>query len=542
MDEKNLVLVIEANQPYIRKIDALEKDQSVSENSQADFSAQNDILFSAITNTYVPLLNMLSSLEEKNMKFKIGLVLTAPLVSLLSDAQIQKQYIDHLDKVIALGENELKRAQKNQSETVDNILYNLENYKKIKTDFTEKYQQNLIPAFRSFQKKGYVELIASTATYVYLPHYKKFPEVINAQIETGLYSQRYYFGETGEGFYIPHMGWFKNLEKPLRSYGVNYSIVDARSFLFSESCPATGIFSPLRCDNSLVLFGNDPYTEIDINGDDGYLKNEVYRNQDKDIGFTIEQKYLSKFLSPDGKRIQTGYKYYNNESDESSYVLYDNSEADEQIKTDALDFYEKRFTRLDEASKSLKKQDVTLVCTIKAEYLGQKWHEGIKWLEELITIACTKNEINLRTCNELINDQFKLPKFAPYPCSNNGLGYGEDLLDNTNSFYTRYIQKATQRMIDLTERFPSESSLKQRLLNLGSKEVLLAQSSEWLLMLHDNVLNDYVENELKEKILNFSKVFDALASNTVSTEWLTMIEKNDAIFPWLNYRIFSKKK
>ena len=83
MDEKNLVLVIEANQPYIRKIDALEKDQSVSENSQSDFSAQNDILFSAITNTYVPLLNMLSSLEEKNMKFKIGLVLTAPLVSLL---------------------------------------------------------------------------------------------------------------------------------------------------------------------------------------------------------------------------------------------------------------------------------------------------------------------------------------------------------------------------------------------------------------------------------------------------------------------------
>ena len=133
MDEKNLVLVIEANQPYIRKIDGLEKDQSLSESSSSDFSAQNDILFSAITNTYVPLLNMLSSLEEKNLKFKIGLVLTAPLVSLLSDAQIQKQYIDHLDKVIALGENELKRAQKNQSETVDNILYNLENYKKIKT-------------------------------------------------------------------------------------------------------------------------------------------------------------------------------------------------------------------------------------------------------------------------------------------------------------------------------------------------------------------------------------------------------------------------
>jgi 1,4-alpha-glucan branching enzyme len=36
-------------------------------------------------------------------------------------------------------------------------------------------------------------------------------------------------------------------------------------------------------------------------------------------------------------------------------------------------------------------------------------------------------------------------------------------------------------------------------------------------------------------------VFDALGSNTVSTEWLTKLESKESIFPWMNYRIFSKK-
>ena len=115
-------------------------------------------------------------------------------------------------------------------------------------------------------------------------------------------------------------------------------------------------------------------------------------------------------------------------------------------------------------------------------------------------------------------------------------------MDNSNSWMIRYTRKATQRIIDLAERFPSETSLKERLLNMAAKQVLLAQSGDWPAMIHDGKTPDYIEELFKDEILSFTRVFDSLASNTVSTEWLTSCERKNKIFPWLNYRIFSKKK
>ena len=77
---------------------------------------------------------------------------------------------------------------------------------------------------------------------------------------------------------------------------------------------------------------------------------------------------------------------------------------------------------------------------------------------------------------------------------------------------------------------------------MAAKQVLLAQSGEWAMMLHDGVISDYVKEQFQDEIISFTKVFDALASNTVSTEWLTNCEKKSPLFPWLNYRVFCKKK
>ena len=79
------------------------------------------------------------------------------------------------------------------------------------------------------------------------------------------------------------MGWNKSLERPLRSYGINYTILDARAILFSEQCPQEGIFSPVRTKSSLVIFGSDPDTPQDIAGEDGFSTNEAYRSQIRDI-------------------------------------------------------------------------------------------------------------------------------------------------------------------------------------------------------------------------------------------------------------------
>lgn len=529
MADKKLALIIEADQGYIRNVSG--KDS---------FSSQNNILFYAISNTYIPLLNMFSRLESEDIPFKVGLVISPVLCFLLDDPQIQKQYIDHLDNLIKLGKAETKRCAK--TESYENSLRCLKAAEQNREDFTEKYGQNLLAQFKAYQEKGFVELIPTAATYSYMPHYEDYPEVLNAQIETGIYSQKNYFGEAGEGFWIPYLGWAKGLEWSLRSYGMNYTVVDARSILFSKDCPDSGIFAPVRTRTSLVLFGKDPDTPEDICGEEGFAQNEVYLSNSHDIGFELEQDKIASFFGKDDARIQTGFQYWNNESEEDDLVTYDAAEAEEQTVQDAIQFYSSKLEKLQQAKEHMADGEPLLVCAIPARVLGQTWNEGIKWLENVFRCTASKQGFDFVLLKDRIAGQFTLPKIMPYPCSSNGLGYGEDLMDNSNSWMIRYVRKATERMVDLTDRFPQEDSLKERLLNMGAKQVLLAQSGQWAEMIHDGTIPEYVKEEFKNQILSFTKVFDALASNTVSTEWLTECEKKNALFPWLNYRVFARKK
>ena len=135
-----------------------------------------------------------------------------------------------------------------------------------------------------------------------------------------------------------------------------------------------------------------------------------------------------------------------------------------------------------------------------------------------------------------------LERIEPYYSAGTGDGYGENLLSSRNCWMMRYVRKATERMIDLAERFPSDTGLKTRLLNIGALELLLAQSSSLAKMIDQNEDSEYAERRFRLAINAFTVVFDALGSNTVSTEWLTKLEIMDNLFSWINYKIFSVKK
>ncbi|MBO4404159.1 MAG: DUF1957 domain-containing protein [Treponema sp.] len=532
MSAKKLVLVINANQAYIRNL-----------NSKTEFTNENEVLFSAITKTYIPLLNLFSQLESEGADFKISMVISSQLAELLNDAEIQKQYENFLERAIKLGESEIKRTK--GSECSELAKETLENFKKTKSDFTEKYGKNLTKAFASFAAKGLIELIPTAATYAYLPHFSDLEEAVNAQVETGLYAQRQFFGESGDGFFLPFMGFAPGLDRILRSYGMNYTLVDPRTVLFSNNACDTGIFRPVRSPSSLILFPTDSQALKLINGEEGFVENEVYRSEFKDIGYELKAEELKSFLGNSGVRSGTLYRYWKKGGDDpgEETEIYDPEEALEQVTEDAAVFTDSIKEKLSKAAELLPEKTVSDICVIPAELIGEKWHEGIIFLEKVIRSFCKDGEgVELDLCRNLLEDQLTLQKVDPFPSTGDDSGYGENLLDDSNSWMYRYIRKATERMTDLAERLPSETSLKGRLLNLAAKEILLAQSGQWPLMLHEGKLTEYVKDTFKRHILSFTMIFNALASNTVSTDWLTKKEKQDAIYPWMNYRIYSRKK
>ena len=528
---KNLVLTIIAHQGYIRHED------------EKEFALQNDILFSAISQTYLPLLNMFHKLEDEGIDFKIAMVFSPSLCSLLDDELIKEQFVHWLEKRIALGEKEVERLS-DEPDLLENAKKCLFKAKKDLSDFTQVYGQNLLREFASFADKGHIELLATCGTYAFLPHYGDMTEILNAQVEVGLYSHRHYFGSNPEGFYLPFMGYTPGVEKVLRSYGFHYTIVDIRSVLFSDSLPKNGIFAPVRCDldsntslthSSLALFCQDSDSPEDINT---FASNSVYKNQGKDIAFELSSGDLvdAGFIESDMARIPSYYRYWNN-----SGSSYSEKDALSQVDSDAEAFLASKKGKLDEAQEYMGEKSPSLLCVVDAKTLGQEWAEGVSWLESVIKKS-SQSDLELSNLSPLIGNQFSLQKIKPYPGAAQGNSYGEDLLDSTNGWMIRYTRKMSERMVDLSDRFPNETGLKVRLLDLGARELMIAQSGEWAKMIHDGDFPEYATQRFKEAIKAFMVVFDALGSNTVSTEWLTKIEKEHLIFPWMNFRMFSPKK
>lgn len=527
MPKKSLVLTLVAHQPYIR---CPAKDE---------VSPEIEMLFSSISDTYIPLLNMFEKLDVDSVPFNISMVLTPTLCELLADYEVQQRYIAWLEQGIALGQAELDSLSK------DNPRYALaeqclNRIIKTKDDYTSVYKADLLSAFRYYADRGSIELLATAATFAFLPHYIDIPEAINAQIEAGLLAHRHFFGVIPDGFWLPSMGYNDGLEQILRNYGFTYTVLDSHGLLFSKPCPYTGIFAPARCENGLVLFARDFSVETQVSGNEGYIRNPVYRDQDRDLAFEADADELKDFISDNGARKFSGYKYWNQAGDEFSW--YDSDKAKKQIIEDAKDFVSKKTEMLNKAEVMLETSDLSLVCTFDAKIFGQRWHEGVEWLEQVIREISSSDDITTAHIPALIKDKEKLPVVNPFMSATNGTGYGEDILETSNDWILQYSRKASEQMIHLAERFPKETGLKERVLNTATKELLLAQSIDWPMMIHDKFYPEYAENQFKENIKAFNNVYESLGATSISTEWLTNMEQKHPLFPWVNYQIFREKK
>lgn len=529
--QKNLSLIIKANQEFIRH---------TGEDEVINASILN-IFYESISTTYIPLLRMIERLEKDNVSFCIGLVLPPILCNLLSDEQIQESYIAWLDKRNELGLKELERNASNP-EISALVQANIDENLSVKTDFIEKYNKKLIPVFASYLEKGFIELLGTCGTDIFMPHFADLKEIISAQIECGLHAFRQFFGLVPEGFWLPELGYTPGIERLIKAYGYTYTILDQRSTLLAEKAPSTGIFYPCRTENSLVLFTKSQAAEEELFGEEGLIYHTAYKNQNRDIGYELDVEQLKPLISEGSTRYSTGFKYWNRCFDTEEGCLYNSEEALKQADDDAVLFLKARSETLSKAAELINdKSFVVEVCTFDSDTFCQNWYEKILWLEKVIRNA-KDFDLNILTCGKMCDDQFNLEKISPYYSAACGEGYGENLLSSKNCWMMRYIRKACERMIDLADRFPNDTGLKTRLLNLGAKELMLAQSLRLQKTIDSGNFPLFAERRFKESIAAFTAVFDSLGSNTVSTEWLTTLEARDSIFPWMNYRIFSKKR
>jgi 1,4-alpha-glucan branching enzyme len=269
----------------------------------------------------------------------------------------------------------------------------------------------------------------------------------------------------------------------------------------------------------------------------------LYRDNFQDAGYELPLELVKPFLGPNGERNATGYKYWAAGDGSKTKQPYDPQKALERVREHARSFLNARLSRLRAAADYLDVCPLSL-CAYNADALGRFWYEGPSFIEALFREGLNQKGIQFLTPAEYLykqntcNFQTIMPEYSSWGIN----GYGEMWLDASNDWLYRHTQRSLERMIELAERFPDDSGLKERALNQAAREILLVQSSDWPRMLYKQENTAYARDQIESALRNFTTIYESLGSNYISTEWLTSLERRHNIFPAINYRVFRRKK
>ncbi|MEL3913040.1 1,4-alpha-glucan branching protein domain-containing protein [Treponema pedis] len=523
MKNNKFVFILDAHLPYIP--------------SEADGGIEQDRLFDSLSYTYLPVIKMCENLK-KDTPFKMGIVFEPALCEMLADVFFQERYKKHIERKIEFAKKELERCA-GCEKTKKLIQYNLKVFSDDKRTF-EDCGGNILKKFDMLSKEGYIEILATTATSCFLPFFESMPEAVSAQIEMGQINYRKHFSSIPSGFWLPALAYCEGLEEIIRSYGYSYTLVETRAFLLADKAPPAGIFAPAAAENGLIFLASDaPACRSIYDKTDSFSSNPVYMDVENDVGFKLPEKYLASVFDTSRGRRPIGFRYWAKDEDES---IYDIEKAREQIEIDAKTFVEARISTLNSVRDTTVVRSPVSVFICSSDFLGKRWCEGIAWIERVFKLISESESIEAVLPEQAAHISKQVYTVKPFFSSLFDSGYAAELLTGKTDWMYRYMLKMTERMIKLTEMFPEEGGLKERVLNAAAREVFLMQAFYWPFYGATTELQEFAENRFLEHIKAFTVAYESLGADAPDAKWLSEREHKYPIFKEINYRSFCKKR
>lgn len=525
MEKGYLSLVLHAHLPFVRHPEYQE-------------FMEEDWLFEAITETYIPLINVFDGLIKDNVPFKITISLSPTLMAMFRDHLLQERYINHINSLIELSYKEIERT-KFQPEFNDLARMYKDKFENARYVFVEKYGRDLTRAFKKFLQAGAVEVITCGATHGFLPLMEMMPEAGRAQIKIASDYFKEVFGSTTRGMWLPECGYQPGHDKFLAEEKIRYFFVDTHAILHGSPRPKYGVFAPVYCRTGVAAFGRDVESSKAVwSAKEGYPGDHNYRDFYRDVGFDLDFEYIKPYIHQDGIRINTGIKYYKITGATNHKEPYNRHWALEKAAEHAGNFLFNRQKQAEHLNDYLGTKPM-IVSPYDAELYGHWWFEGPEWLDFLIRkIAYDQDIIRLVAPSQYLEENPRNQVVTPSLSSWGWKGYSEYWLEGSNDWVYRYLHKAAERMIELANKNKGAYGLTERALKQAARELVLAQASDWAFIMKTGTVVEYAVKRTKDHIERFTTLYDMINSGNIDEGYLSEIESKDNLFPNIDFRAY----
>jgi 1,4-alpha-glucan branching enzyme len=495
-------------------------------------------LFEAVTETYLPLIQVMENWLREEMDTRLTLSLSPTLCAMLLDPLLQDRYERHLQGLLEVAEKELYRTHWEPALRPLAWMY-YHRFSQVRDTYLA-CGRNLVGAFRRFQELGKVEIITSAATHALLPLLASHAPSLRAQVLVARDHYRSCFGCEPRGIWLPECAYADGVEQVLQEANIRWFTVDSPGLLYARPRPRYGVFAPVFTPNGLAAFGRDLESARQVwSRAEGYPGDTRYRDFYRDIGFDLDFDYVRPYLPSPDVRGFTGIKYYRISGGAPDKQIYGREAALCAAGEHAGHFLAGRVSQVQRLA-SIMEGPPVLVAPYDAELFGHWWYEGPEFLDYFVRkVISDQQVVSLTTPTEYL-ERFPTQQIAqPSPSSWGEEGYFRVWLNEANQWIYPHLQAAQERMTELARRYPDAGGPVARGLKQAGRELLLAQASDWPFILRTGTSPGYARRRVKDHLLRFLTLYEQLARGRVDEPWLSRVEGMDNLFPDLDYRYWA---
>lgn len=498
---------------------------------------EEDWLFEAITETYVPLLLMMERLLNERVPFRLAMSITPPLAEMLADGLLKRRYVAHLEKLIELAD--AQAVARRNSAYAEAAAWQARRLHEVHDYYVSRRRGDLLGAFAAVEATGSLSILTCAATHGFLP-LMATDEARWAQIAVGVNSHRRHFGRAPRGIWIPECAYAPGLEHVLNRAGLQYFFVESHGLTGARPAPPLGTARPIRTPSGVYAFGRDPSTSKQVwSSQEGYPGDSLYREFYRDLGYDLPYDEVRPYLHSDGVRRNVGLKFHRitGKVDLGSKQPYVPSWARKRAAEHAGHFL---VERVREVRHLAQRTGVAphITAPFDAELFGHWWYEGPEFIEYFLRkVAFDQTDIRMVTPEEHLAEHPNAHVAQPALSSWGDKGYFEVWLNGGNDWIYPHLHNAEERIVTFANRYPvPPDAVTARVLAQCARELLLAQSSDWAFIMTMDTSVPYAIRRTREHLHRFHELADSIDAGRIDAARLAELEWMDSLFPTIDYR------
>ncbi len=529
----------------------------------------------AIAETYVPLLNALYDLEEEGVPFALTVGVTPILAEQLADPLIVDHFVHYAAERAAWAAADVARFEQAGDATMRDLArYYHHWYARTLTSFQDRFDKDLIGAFRRLQDAGRIEVSTSAATHGYLPLLSR-DSSIHGQLRTGVESYRARFGRAPKAIWLPECAYRPAVVeeeggRPVRRPGIeSFLAEEGLRVFFSETHTVEGgrpvgkaageaigpygavprryAVSRQPAEQSEPGTTYQPYWVGDAPGQVAVLgRNNRTGQQVWSAAFGYPgDYYYREFHRKDGVSGMQYWRIGGAGVDLGDKPPYEPERAAERVR-DHVANYVHLVEELLAGYHNDSGRFGVISSAYDTELFGHWWFEGVDWLKGVLRGLAGSKSVELSTASRIV-EEHPPEQVMVIPESSWGAGGAHFTWLNVDTQWMwPPIHAAERRMEELVARYPEAEGERRTVLNQAARELLLLQSSDWPFLVTTGQAKEYAGQRFSKHLERFNRLAD-LAERSEPLEegdrqFLAKMVERDNPFPNIDYRDFRERQ